>query len=107
MRPDRVDKDEEILVDVMSCEDDPDLQDIHVSGRTVDVSESGMKVSMTISVPNKTHLGLRLNVDSKVFRLEGDVRWTKRDGKVFVGVELDPQSSDYQKWLQLFDLGAA
>ncbi|MEX0941383.1 MAG: PilZ domain-containing protein [Pseudomonadales bacterium] len=105
MRLDRIDKDEEILVDIISCESDPELQDVHVTGRTVDVSEEGMKVTMTVSVPEKTHLGLRLNLDSNVFRLEGDVRWTRRDGQVFVGVMLDPESADYEKWTKMFDLG--
>lgn len=104
MRPDRIEKDEEVLVDIISCEKEPDLHDIHLSGRTMDVSEAGMKVTMTVSVPEQTKLGLRLDMDQKVFRLEGQVRWSKSDGEVTVGVLLDKDSPDYQKWLEIFEL---
>ena len=106
MRADRVEKDEEILVDIISCDDEPDLHDIHLSGRTVDVSETGMKVTMTVKVPAKTHLGLRLDMNSHVFRLEGEVRWAKNDGQVMVGVLIDQDSPDYKKWTEMFELDA-
>jgi hypothetical protein len=104
MRPDRIDREEAVLVDIMSCDDDPDLQDIHLSGKTVDVSESGMKVTMSVKVPAKTHLGLRLDLNSDVFRLEGEVRWTRNEGEMMVGVLIDKDSPDYQKWIQMFEI---
>ncbi len=102
MRPHRLDAEEDILVDILSDLDDPEINDVHVSGRTVDVSAFGMKVSMNVSVPVNTHLGLRLDMDEEIYRLEGDVRWSKQGDRTFVGLEIDPNSPDFTKWVRLF-----
>lgn len=104
MRPDRIEKEESVLVDVISSEGNPDLTDVHLSGKTVDISEMGMRVTLSISVPEKTRLGLRLELDSNVFRLEGQVRWTMNDGQPMLGVLLDKDSPDFAQWTKLFDI---
>ena len=104
MRPDRIEKEESVLVDVISSEGNPELNDVHLSGKTVDISEMGMRVALTITVPEKTRLGLRLEMDSDVFRLEGQVRWSLNDGQPTLGILLDKDSADYSKWAQLFEL---
>ncbi len=103
MRPDRIEKEESVLVDVIACEN-PELLDTHLSGHTVDVSEGGMKVTMKVEVPNATRLGLRLDLDRQLFRLEGQVRWTRNDGEVSLGIKIDPDSPDYDQWMRLFEL---
>lgn len=103
MRADRIEKEESVLVDVIACEN-PELLDTHLAGQTLDISEAGMKVTMKVEVPNTTRLGLRLEMDQKVFRLEGQVRWTRQDGEISMGIKLDPESADYAMWEQLFEL---
>ena len=103
MRPDRIEKEESVLIDVIAS-GNSELQDTHLSGKTVDISEMGMKVSMTISVPELTKLGLRLEMDQNLFRLEGQVRWTMNDGQPMLGVLLDKDSPDYGLWAKLFEL---
>lgn len=102
MRPDRVEKDESVLVDILASSN-PELLDTHLSGRTIDVSEAGMKVTMKVEVPSDSRLGLRLDVGEKVFRLEGQVRWSRNDGEISMGVKLDPSSPDYEMWERLFE----
>lgn len=102
MRPDRIEKEESVLIDVIASEN-PDLLDTHLAGQTLDVSESGMKVTMRVEVPNATRLGLRLDLDQKIFRLEGEVRWTRNDGEISLGIKLDPESADYKEWEKLFE----
>ena len=104
MRPDRIETEESVLVDVISSDANPELVDVHISGKTVDISEMGMRVNMTIEVPRETRLGLRLELDSYVFRLEGQVRWSMNDGQPTLGVMLDKNSADYAKWVKLFEL---
>lgn len=104
MRPDRIEKEESVLVDVLSSESNPELNDVHLSGKTLDISEMGMRVAMTIQMPEKTRLGLRLEMDTKVFRLEGQVRWSMNDGQPMLGIMLDKDSPDYAMWAKLFDI---
>lgn len=104
MRPDRIEQEESVLVNVISSESNPELNDVHLSGTTVDISEMGMRVDMTIQVPEKTRLGLRLEMDSAVFRLEGQVRWSMNNGQPTLGILLDKESADYAEWARLFEL---
>lgn len=104
MRLDRVEQEQSVLVDVLTSAGNPALNDVHMSGRTVDISEMGMRVDMTIEVPRDSKLGLRLEVGANVFRLEGQVRWSINDGQPSLGIQLDKDSSDYAQWLKLFEL---
>jgi len=102
MRPDRIETEEPVLVDVISCTD-PSLNDVHMSGKILDISETGMKVTMATAVPEKTLLGFRLDTGTDVFRLEGEVRWITNNGEVMMGILLDKTCSDFTKWTELFE----
>lgn len=103
MRADRIDRQENVLVDIFSNENDPDIHDVHLSATTIDLSAFGMKVALNVSVPEKSHLGLRLDLGDEVFRLEGDVRWTRTGEGGFIGIELQKNCQDYEKWVALFE----
>ncbi len=102
MRLDRIDRDEEILVNIINCEDEPDLNDTSLACRTVDVSEHGLKMSISMSIPVNTVVGLRLNLPKRLYRLEGEVRWVREDGHV--GLLLNDDSPDFKAWMEQFQL---
>jgi hypothetical protein len=104
MRLDRIEKDEEVLVDVINCIDQPELNDTSLACRTVDFSESGMKVQTDLDIPIKTRLGLRLDLASVLYRLEGEVRWCKDEGTHYVGLLIDNESPDFIPWTRMFQL---
>ena len=106
MRPERFEKEEPVQVDVLYSDGNPELKTLHVSGKTLDISEMGMKVTMSNDLPPKdSRVGLQLELGDKIFRLEGEVRWTVNSGQQMLGVELDDASGDYAKWVEMFDLG--
>ena len=102
MRLDRIEKEEEVLVDVIHSSN-AELVDTFLACRTVDVSENGMKVAMDMDVPLETRLGLRLDFTSELYRLEGEVRWINESGG-FIGLQLDEESADYINWTRMFEL---
>ena len=104
MRLDRIEREEEVLIDVINCDDQPDLNDTSLACRTVDVSERGMKVMTNMSIPVHTRLGLRLDLSSALYRLEGEVRWTSKNGSNYVGLLLDDDSQDLVPWTRMFQL---
>ena len=104
MRLDRIEREEDVLVDVIRCVGNPELNDTSISCRTVDVSESGMKVSSDLNIPIKTVLGLRLDLSHVLYRLEGEVRWCKTEGKHYVGLLIDEDSADFVNWTRMFQL---
>lgn len=104
MRLDRIEREEDVLVDVISCRRDPSLNDTSMSCKTVDVSEAGMKVASDLDIPVATVLGLRLDLSSVLYRLEGEVRWCKDEGTHYVGLLLDEESADYANWTRMFQL---
>lgn len=104
MRLDRIEKEEDILVDVINCDKYPELNDTSLACRTVDVSETGMKVASAMDIPIETVLGLRLDMESVLYRLEGEVRWCKTDSKHYIGLLIDENSPDYINWTRMFEL---
>ena len=74
MRPDRIEKQATVLLDVIDCRRDPTLKDTYLSGTTVDISETGMKLLANLQIPVATRLGLRLDFHTHLYRLEGEVR---------------------------------
>ena len=104
MRLDRIEKDEEVLVDVINCINQPELNDTSLACRTVDVSERGMMVQTDLDIPIKTRLGLRLDLASVLYRLEGEVRWCKDEGTHYVGLLIDNDSPDFIPWTRMFQL---
>lgn len=104
MRLDRIEKKEAVLVDVIRCAAKPHLNDTSMTCTTVDVSESGMKVSTGMAIPVATRLGLRLDVASHLYRLEGEVRWSRNEGRHYVGLLIDNESPDFVAWTRMFEL---
>lgn len=104
MRLDRIERDEEVLVDIIKCENRPELNATSLACRIVDVSENGMKVVSELAIPVSTRLGLRLDLSSTVYRLEGEVRWSKDEGMSYIGLLLDTQSQDIICWNRMFQM---
>ncbi|MDZ7683919.1 MAG: hypothetical protein U5O39_01725 [Gammaproteobacteria bacterium] len=95
-----------VLVDVIACEN-PELLDTHLSGQSPRYFRSRHEGDHE-GGGAQCHpaQGLRLEMDQKVFRLEGQVRWTRQDGEISMGIKLDPESADYALWEKLFELSA-
>ena len=104
MRLDRIEREEEVLVDVISCEMQPDLNDTAMACRTIDVSENGMCVSTDMDLPVNTVLGLRLDLPTQLYRLEGEVRWCRENEHFNIGLLLNEQSQDFGAWTKMFQL---
>ena len=104
MRLDRIEREEDVLVDVIHCVNKPELNDTSMACRTVDVSEAGMKVAGDMNLPIATVLGLRLDLSNNLYRLEGEVRWCSNDEMHYVGLLLDEDSPDFANWTRMFDL---
>ncbi len=104
MRLDRIEREEEVLVDVIRCTIEPGLNDTAMACRTVDVSENGMKVSMDMDIPVDTVVGLRLDLPTALYRLEARVRWCKEEDNFNIGLLLNENSQDYGAWTKMFQL---
>lgn len=102
MRPERFEKERNLVVDVISCEDDCRLADAQIAGKTIDVSAAGMKVAMYVAVPERARLLLHLDGASRRFNLEGEVRWLRDDGETWMGIMLDEASPDFESWQEVF-----
>ena len=104
LRLDRIEREEEILVDVISCDSQPELIDTAMACRTLDVSETGMCVASRLDLPVDTVLGLRLDLPTQLYRLQGSVRWSREDDSFNVGLLLNDESQDICDWARLFQL---
>ena len=104
LRLDRIERYEEVLVDVISCEQQPDLNDTAMACRTLDVSENGMCVATEVDLPVNTVLGLRLDLPTQLYRLEGQVRWSREDKAFNVGLLLSNDSQDFGAWTKMFQI---
>ena len=105
MRLERIERDDNIFVDVLQCQDQPDLKHAALTCRMVDVSGNGMKMASGMHIPVDTVLGLRVDFPSHLYRLQGQVRWVRDDNEHYVGVLLDDvESPDIDAWTRLFDL---
>jgi hypothetical protein len=103
-RLDRIERSEQVLVDVIDCVDQPDLNATALACRTVDISETGMKLDSRMPIPVNTILGLRLDISAQLYRLEGQVRWAVDDGSHFIGLVLNEDSADLSDWTQMFNV---
>jgi hypothetical protein len=106
MRLDRIEREKSVLVDVINCRRQPDLNDTSMMCQTIDVSEEGMQFSSELDLPVNTRLGLRLDLETSLYRLEGEVRWAREDGQYCVGLLLDTESPDFVSWTRMFQLGS-
>ncbi len=104
LRLDRIEKEEDILVDVISCELQPDLNDTAMACRTLDVSENGMCVATQMDLPVNTVLGLRLDLPTQLYRLQGEVRWCRENNDFNIGLLLNDESQDMRAWTEMFQL---
>lgn len=104
MRLDRIEREESVLVDVINCVNQPDLNDTSMMCQTIDVSELGMQVSSELDLPVNTRLGRRLDTETSLYRLESEVRWAREDGQFCVGLLLDKESPDFISWTKMFQL---
>ena len=104
IRGDRIERNEEVLVNVILCDSDPELNDTSLACRTVDVSGQGMQVVSDLPLPVSSKLGLRLDLSSILYRLEAEVRWVRDDDAHHVGLLLDSESPDYTSWMRMFEL---
>jgi hypothetical protein len=105
MRLDRIEREEQILVSIIHCDDDPDLDDTSLACRTVDVSEAGMQLISAFAIPVNSKLGLRLDFSSELYRLEAEVRWNRDEDNHYVGLELNKESADFASWKNMFFRG--
>ena len=102
MRSERFEKERDLVVDVISCEKDEMLTNAQIAGKTIDVSEAGMKLAMYVGVPERARIAVHLNAPFRQFNLEGEVRWLRDNGEAWVGVLLDENSTDYESWREAY-----
>ena len=102
-RSERVEREEQVLVDVIDCEERPKLCNTSLACRTVDVSEFGVKMASRLDLPVHTRLGLRLDLTTSLYRLEGEVRWSRTEDECLVGLLLDQDSPDFVSWKRMFE----
>jgi hypothetical protein len=105
MRPNRIEREEDIFVDVIQCPENPELNQTSMSCRTLDVSEHGLKLATALPLPPNTVLGMRLDLSSVLYRLEGEVRWCLDDHGWRAGLLLDKESPDFDNWVRNFESG--
>ncbi|MDK1023480.1 MAG: PilZ domain-containing protein [Gammaproteobacteria bacterium] len=103
MRPERIEREEDVFVDVIQCQENPDLNQTSMSCRTLDVSQNGLKLVTGLLLPPATVLGLRLDLSSVLYRLEGEVRWCLDDHGCRAGLLLDRESPDFDAWIRMFE----
>ena len=105
MRLDRIEKRAAVLVEVINCIKQPDLNDTALSCHTVDVSEHGIKMTSTMEIPVNTLVGIRLDLAENLYRLQGEVRWSQEDGEFHFGLLLsEEESPDFNEWTKMFQL---
>ena len=100
-------REERLFVKVISCPEDPDLEDTTIGCTTQNVSSSGIQLSVTQAIPAATSLELWVEVKGLPgkFLLGGEVRWCREDGEKFsCGIELreGDEPSDLTDWQDLF-----
>ena len=103
MRLSRIERKEDVTMDVIQCSAQPHLIDTSMSCKTVDISAHGMKVSTRIPIPVNTILDLTLDSSSRLYHLQGEVRWARDEGRHYVGLRLDNDSQDINAWSKMFN----
>lgn len=106
----RLQRDEKLFVQVVSASESPELVGKTYFCKTLDVSESGLKIIVQNCVPNGSELELWVQIQSlstKYF-LHGFSQWCddvrRVEGSYELGIRLSPRSdTDFGKWQYLFD----
>lgn len=101
-------REERLFVKVLESEGLPEKEGMTLSCSTLDVSASGLRLSVSERVPQGTLLELWIEVKGVIgkFLLTGLVRWCCPHGEEFIcGVELIEQGdvSDLADWQELFN----
>lgn len=104
MRLDRIERQEAVTVDIIDCAAKPELNNTSMTCCTLDVSEVGMQILAEMPLPVATRLGLRLDLQTALYRLEAEVRWQLSETDHRAGVLLDDDSPDFVPWTQMFHL---
>lgn len=100
-------REERIFIKVASCKTQPDLENTTFSCSTIDVSSTGMRLSVVESIPSETQLELWVEIKGipGKFLLQGKIKWSMPRGEDYIcGIELDEtdEDSDIIDWQDLF-----
>jgi hypothetical protein len=68
----------------------------------VDISEHGLKFASEVELPVNTVLGLRLDLEEHLYRLEGEVRRSANEDTHYAGVMIDDDCADFNAWTDYF-----
>lgn len=101
-------REERLFVKVLESGNSPEMKEMTLSCSTLDVSASGLRLSVSEVVSPETLLELWIEVKGVAgkFLLTGLVRWCCPHGEEFIcGVELIEQGqvSDLADWQELFN----
>ena len=96
---------------ILFASETPGLLGKNISGSTVDVSASGLGISLDCEVPTGSTLDVRVTLkgEFKKYFLSGKVRWCKASdtaGMFLVGVSLHERTdvaTDLDSWKEEFD----
>ncbi len=100
-------REERLFVKVGNCPENPDLKGTTIGCITLDVSSSGLQLSVSQLIPAGTELELWVDVKGVPgkFLLSGEVRWCRGENDKFAcGIELHDagETSDLSDWQDLF-----
>jgi len=106
----RLEMDEKLFVQIVSASDAQELVGKTYFCKTVDVSESGLKITVQQEVPKNCEVELWVQIHSTAekYFLFGHTQWCvgfeQGGGNYELGIKLkDGDESDIQKWQYLFD----
>ncbi|MCB1644088.1 MAG: PilZ domain-containing protein [Pseudomonadales bacterium] len=100
-RPPRIEREEELVVQVIACKTEPELVGAYLSARTLDVSATGMKLVLYVPLPEGTRLTVEVkNADH--LQIEGEVRWFEAGDIIKAGVMLDELSDSITTWQSIW-----
>ena len=97
-----------LFVQVVSCNEQPELVGTTLSCKTMDVSAGGIRIDSSDRIPVGTKLDLWVDVQSRPgkFFLSSDVRWVQESRGILpsyhLGVELqDGAATDIAEWRRI------
>lgn len=106
----RLQSDEKLFVQVVAASESSNLVGKTYFCKALDVSESGLKVTVQHCVPEKcdVELWVQVNSTAKKYFLKGKIQWCdeleKTNGHFELGIRLSHAGdSDFKQWQYLFD----
>ncbi len=104
----RIPSRDRLFVQVVSCEEQPDLVGTTLSCKTLDVSAGGIRIDCHDRIPVGAKLDLWVDVHSRPgkFFLSSDVRWVEERRGILpsyqLGVKLqDGTATDIEEWRRI------